>query len=80
MLKIAHRDHYSKKKRKGEKRKAKKKKLQKIEKPIRYRSLSRPKAQNFDFNLCMSKSQCAETRCWWLERQAVVMQMHFQPD
>ena len=30
--------------------------------------------------LPMPKSKCPKTWCWWQERQAVVLQMHFQPD
>ena len=29
---------------------------------------------------CMPESQCTKTRCWWQERQAVVLQTHFPPD
>ena len=43
------------------------KKIAKVEKP------------KFWF-LRMPESQCTKTRCWWQDRQAVVLQMHFQPD
>ena len=28
----------------------------------------------------MPESQCTKTRCWWQERQAVVLQTYFRPD
>ena len=30
--------------------------------------------------LHMPESQCTNTRCWWQERQALVLQTHFRPD
>ena len=30
--------------------------------------------------LRMPESQCGKTRCWWQERQVVVLETHFQPD
>ena len=30
--------------------------------------------------LRMPESQCTKTRCWWQEKQAVLLQTHFRPD
>ena len=62
-----------KEKRKGEK------KTPKIEKPKDVGHFLLQKLSKFWF-LRMPESQCTKTRRWWPERQAVVLQMHFQPD
>ena len=67
----------AKKKRKGEKGKAQK--IPKIEKPKNVGHFLLQKLSKFWF-LCMPKSQWTKTWCWWQERQAVVLQIHFQPD
>ena len=38
-----------------------------------------PKLSKFWF-LRMPESQCTKMPCWWPDRQAVVLQTHFQPD
>ena len=56
------------------------KKNSKNRKAWRRRSFSRPKSISKFWFLRMPESQCPKTRCWWQERQAVVLQTHFRPD
>ena len=68
-------------KRKEKEKKKGKKKNSKNQKVLRCRSFSCPKTtciSKFWF-LRMPESQCGKTRCWWQERQAVVLQTHFRP-
>ena len=63
-------------KRKENEKKGRGKKIPKIEKP---KDVGHFLVSKFWF-LRMPESQWDKTRCWWQERQAVVLQTHFRPD